>query len=184
MVKRIFLIHGWEGNSSNCWFPWLKDGLEDLGFSVFALDMPDTENPKIEPWVSKIKEEVSEVDEETYFVGHSIGCQAILRFLETQERRCGGVFLAAPWMHLNGLESDEEREIAKPWLETPIDFEKVKTKAAGFSCLFSDNDPFVPLSDKEIFESLLGSRISTLHERGHFDKEEFPELLDDIKKGF
>jgi len=39
MVKRIFLIHGWEGNSSNCWFPMLKNNemknIPKIGVGVF-----------------------------------------------------------------------------------------------------------------------------------------------------
>ncbi|KKQ37224.1 MAG: hypothetical protein US53_C0024G0012, partial [Candidatus Woesebacteria bacterium GW2011_GWA1_37_7] len=39
--------------------------------------------PKIKEWVPFLQENMSNPDEETHFVGHSIGCQTILRYLET-----------------------------------------------------------------------------------------------------
>ncbi|MCH7568363.1 MAG: serine hydrolase family protein [Nanoarchaeota archaeon] len=186
-MKRVFLIHKWEGKPDSHWFPWLREKLEAEGFEVHVLEMPDTKNPKIEPWVGKLQEEVGEVDEETYFIGHSIGGQAILRYLERQDGKCGGVVLVAPWMHLDEQtikeEGEEFAEIARPWIETPINFSKVKENSDRFVCLFSDNDPYVPLSDRDIFRELLGSRILTLHERAHFDEEkDFPELLEEFLK--
>lgn len=80
-MKRVFIIHGWGGDSKGDWFVWLKKDLETKGFVVIASDMPDTWHPKISEWVNKIKELAGNVDEETYFVGHSIGCQAMLFLL-------------------------------------------------------------------------------------------------------
>lgn len=62
--------------------------------------MPDTANPKIKKWVSELEKQVSELDENTYFVGHSIGCQTIMRYLENKEtRKIGGILFVAPWLN-------------------------------------------------------------------------------------
>mgnify|MGYP001569945392 CR=1 FL=1 len=74
MNKRVFLIHGWEGNPENAWFPWLKKELKARNFEVIVPEMPDTEKPEIKSWIKKLKETVGRADEETYFIGHSIGC--------------------------------------------------------------------------------------------------------------
>ena len=76
---KAYLIHGWEGYPENCWFPWLKKQLEEKNYKVEVPEMPDTDHPKIESWVNKLKEIVIP-DEETILIGHSIGCQAILRY--------------------------------------------------------------------------------------------------------
>ena len=83
----------------------------------------------------KLKEVAGDVDESTYFVGESIGCQGVLRYLETLDSdiKIGGVVLIAPWMKLDEKTIREEWEdaveIARPWEETPIDWEKVKNNA-------------------------------------------------------
>jgi predicted alpha/beta hydrolase family esterase len=49
-MKRAYLIHGWEGNPENNWFPWLKSKLEEQGFEVSAPAMPNTETPNRTAW--------------------------------------------------------------------------------------------------------------------------------------
>lgn len=170
-MKRLFLIHRWDGDPDSDWYPWLKEKLESE-FKVDILEMPDTSSPKIEKWVESIREHVGDVDNYTYFVGHSIGCQAILRFLETlNNEKIGDVVLVAPWVRLPVM-SEEENEIARPWVETPLNWEKIKTKAKSFTAIFSDNDPFVGLDQVEIFKQNLGAEIIIEKSRGHMTEED------------
>ena len=78
-------------------------------------------------------------------------------------------------------EGQEVVEIAKPWMETSIDFEKIKSHLGKVVAIFSDNDPFVPLSQKDLFEKELGAEIIIEKGRGHFtvsDKvNELPSTL-------
>lgn len=191
-MKRVFIIHGWDGYPEHSWYLWLKRQLEEKGFQAFVPAMPDTEAPKINEWVNKIKEIVGEADKETFFVGHSIGCQAILRYLETlfPEIKVGGAVFVAPWMELDEQtikeEGEEIKEIAKPWMETPINWEKVKPHTGKFACILSDNDYYVPLSNKKIFEKNLGAKIIIDHNKGHFTEDdgikELPIALEELLK--
>ena len=79
--KRVFIIHGWEGYPENAWFPWIKNELKKRGFEVYAPAMPDSGNPKIEIWVPFLKNLVGRCDENTYFIGHSMGCRTIIKYL-------------------------------------------------------------------------------------------------------
>jgi len=63
-----------------------------------------------------------------------------------------------------------------PWLKTPIDFAKIKTHTREFFCVFSDNDPYVPLSDIRLFEKGLKAKTEILSKKGHFTGD------DNIKK--
>lgn len=180
-MKKAYLIHGWEGNPENYWFPWLKSELESRDFEVVAPEMPNSDEPKIQPWIEKLKSTL-QPDENTVLVGHSIGCQTIMRYLQDLDSKLDRVIFVAPFFHLNNLEDQESKEIAKPWLETPIDLEAVKEKANSFTAIFSDNDPFVPLSDKDIFQSALGAKIIVEHDKNHFDEgiNELPSALNSI----
>jgi len=174
MTKRVFIIHGWDHNPSCHWYPWLKKELEEKDFEVFVPEMPNTEEPKINEWVSFLKEQVGELTEQTYFIGHSVGCQGVLRYLEILDSnvKVGGVVLIAPWMYLDSKTIEEEGEeiveIAKPWMETPIDWDKIRIHTNKFICLLSDNDPYVPLSNKELFEEKLFAKIIIEHNKGHY----------------
>lgn len=185
MNRRIFIIHGWSGSPNNDWVPWARSQLESKEYEVIAPEMPDTDNPRIEPWVNKLKEVVNQSQKEDILIGHSIGCQTILRFLEKlkDDQKINKVIFVAPWFKLKDLSGPAEWEIAKSWLETPIDFSKVKTKANQFISIFSNNDPYVPLEENKIlFKDQLNSQILTLNNRGHFTEKDgsrkLPEFLE------
>ncbi len=170
MAKRIFIIHGWDEHPDEGWFPWLKEKLEDKGFEVQVPEMPETEEPRIETWVPYLAQLVGKPDENTFFVGHSIGCQAILRYLEylPEGEKIGGAVFVAGWFSLASLGTDEETETARPWLETPIDFQKINQRIKKLIVIFSDNDPFVPAENRKIFEQKLNAKVIIEHKKGHF----------------
>jgi predicted alpha/beta hydrolase family esterase len=173
MKKRVFIIHGWGASPQDDWFPWLKKELDQKGFEVFVPEMPNTEKPKIEEWVPFLADLVGKPDENTYFVGHSIGCQTIMRYMEKfDDIKIGGIVFVAGWFNLINLESKEEEEITKLWIETPINIEKIKNISKKIVAIFSDNDPVVPLDDNKIFKKELEAEIIIEHNKGHFNKSD------------
>lgn len=177
-MKRVFIIHGWSGFPGEGWFPWLQGELESKGISASVPFMPNPDEPIISAWTNYLAEVVGIPDSETYFVGHSIGCQAILRYLENCGVKIGGAVFVAGWFHLTNAETDEEKRIGKPWLETPLDFEKVRVLIPDSVAIFSDDDPVVPLEiNRTIFESRLGSQIIVESTKGHFSGSEAVTLL-------
>lgn len=188
MQKRVFIVHMWDGSPKDGWYGWLKKELEARGFSVHVPTMPNTSAPKIKSWVAHLSKIVGAPDENTFFVGHSIGCQAILRYLETlpPDKKVGGAVFVAGWFTLKNLETKAEQRIAKPWLETPIDFKKVTRHTKKFVAILSDNDPVVPLENKKLFETKLGARTIVQHNKGHFTADDgalkLPILLQSLLK--
>lgn len=172
MKKRVFIVHGWDGYPEEGWFPWLKKELELRGFDVTVPQLPDAGSPRIEKWVPKLSEVVGIPDEQTYFIGHSMGCQTVARYLESllEGVRVGGVvFVAGFFKRLTDLEDDPDvRETEKHWLKSPIDFQKVKSHLPKSVAIFSDNDPWVPLENLDDFHNQLGSEIVVEHAKGHF----------------
>lgn len=171
-MRRVFIFHGWDGYPEEGWFPWLKKELESRGFEVVVPQLPHPEEPRIEPWVSKVRETVGIPDKDTYLIGHSMGCQAIIRFLEKLPEGVdigGAVFVAGFLKQLTNLESDElVGDVVREWLSAPIDLKKVKSHLEKSIAIFSDNDPYVPVDNKAEFEEELGSKIIIEHGKGHF----------------
>ena len=186
-MKKVYLIHGWGGSPEEPMYKWIKKKLEDERFEVTIPKMPNADEPKIDAWVNKIKSIVKNPDKNVTLIGHSIGCQAILRYLETLNKKVvKKVILIAPWLYLDEKtieeEGEEVKEIAKPWVETPINWKKVKKHSDKFVCIFSDNDYYVPLSNQEMFKKELNAEIIIQHEKGHFTEEdkvkELPIILE------
>lgn len=171
-MKRVFVIHGWGGSSQKDWIPWVREQLQQKGYTAIAPDMPDTDVPVIRVWVDELARLVGTPDKDTYFIGHSIGCQTILRYLETINTPVGGAVFVAGWFNLENLENEEVEQIAAPWITTPIDLKKVAVVLPQSTLLISDNDCYGAFEyNKEKFTEL-GSKIQVLHDAGHITGEE------------
>jgi len=184
-MKKIYLVHGWGGTGSGGWFDWIKEEMKEKA-EVISFNMPNTEKPEIEKWVRFLKENIKDLDEETYFIGHSIGCQTILRFLEKEsgDVNVGGCVFVAGFLNQKEdlILSEEENRIIRPWLERPIDFEQIKKNCKKFLCLFSDNDPLVSVKDSNIFKEKLEAEIIIKKNHEHFNQvAEIPEILEFIE---
>src|SRR3989344_1572483 len=137
-MKRFFIVHGWGGRPDKGWLKWLNIELTKRGFEVHAERMPNPDYPKIKEWIDYLKKIAANPDEDTYFIGHSIGCQTILRYIESlpDKTKFGGVFFIAGWLKLKNLETEKEKLVVKPWLEEKINFNKIKTKVSKIIALF------------------------------------------------
>lgn len=188
-MNKIYIVHCWDGTKDDGWYPWLDEKLSNDNNTVYRFNMPNTDAPKIEEWVSFLDKQVDNLDENTYFVGHSIGCQTIMRYLQTKDaRKIGGILFVAPWLDLldNAIEDEESYNTAKPWLTEKIDFEKVKEFTTNIYCIFSDDDYFVSIEQKDEFERLLNAHTIVVSGKGHISQDdniyELKELLDECSK--
>ncbi len=180
MAKRAVIIHAWGENPTSCWYPRLKQELEQRGIEVRVPAMPETDAPKIESWLATLREILPNPDQDTILIGHSIGCQTILRYLAELPagQTVGQAIFVAPWTHLTGL-SPASQEIAKPWLGTPLDWTAARARCPKFTALFSDDDEWVPVSEEQIFQERLNAQTKLLHKMGHFDAiTELPQVLE------
>lgn len=185
-MKRVVIVHCWDGTPDYCWYPWLKQELTPRRVHVFVPAMPETQMPKQVTWVAKLQEVIGEPDEELILVGHSVGCITIMRYLETLvPGQCvGGVVFVA------GFTDDLGFNELENYFETPIDWAKIKLSADRFVSIYSDNDPFVPVFHAEVFREQLGATVVAKHAMGHFsgavDGEEsctkLPDALDAVEE--
>lgn len=186
---KIVLVHGWGGTPNGVpWFNSLKKECENKDIKFVAPAMPDSDNPKMDRWVSKLKESVDDLNGKTYFVGHSIGCQTIIRYLSgiSDDVKIGGVVFVAPWTKLNEKSIEEEGEesvkIVKSWVDVPINFGKARKHLDRVLVIFSDDDPYVPLSEIKVFEKELGAEVIVKNSEGHFNEtvkiKEITEFLE------
>lgn len=183
-MKRVFIVHGWGGNSDEVIHTWLKKELSKKGIAVVSPNMPDTNHPKIDSWVNYLAKQVGKCDEDTLFFGHSIGCQPIMKYFETLKhtQKAGGAVFLSGWFNLDNMETDEEKKIAKPWIETPIDFKKVRSVCSDIEVIISDDEPYGFVKENTAtFKKELNARVTIEHGKGHFTESEgvreIPEVL-------
>jgi uncharacterized protein len=196
MKRQVFVIHG--GTAFDTYEEYLealktkevdlarmrlrgwKATLEEtLGeeYEVIAPRMPSSENAKYSEWKIWFEKFIPFLSDGVVFVGHSLGGMFLAKYLseENLPKKIRAVLLvAAPY------NTASEHPLA--------DFILVKdlsglAKQGGEIYLYhSKDDVVVPFSNFERFSrELRGSTNRIFADQGHFNREEFPEIVEDIR---
>ena len=167
MRKHVVIVHGWKGSPVSNWQPWLKGELEKQGVKVSIPALPNTNEPLQEEWVETLSGVVGRPSKHTFFVTHSLGGMAVLRYLERlpKSKRIGGVVLVAGFSEWN------ERPESKTFFLAPLNYEKVRgSTVRGIVAIQSENDPFVPFGPNQIIlKDRLGARLIVIQNGGHLN---------------
>lgn len=165
MAKRFFIVHGWGGRPDTGWLGLLRKEIEKRGYSVRSPAMPGSQAPSVGEWVGTLSRAVGTPDGDCYFAGFSLGCITILRYLETLEpsNKVGGSVLVA------GFSDDIGFAELSDFFSQPLDWKLIRSRCPRFYALFSDNDPYVPLSQEKLFREKLGAETSVQKGMGHFN---------------
>lgn len=164
MKKRVFIIHGFQGQPEGGWKPWVKHELEERAFEVHVPHMPAPDHPKRDEWVKKIRETIGEPRDTDVIIGHSLGTIATLRYLESLKpgEKIGKVILVAGFYEDLG-----EPEIAN-FTDTPVDWNKVHAACSRFEVIHSDDDDSVPSRFAQRLANQLRVPIEMHQGYGHF----------------
>lgn len=136
--------------------------------------MPDANYPRINDWVAEIGRQVGNPDADTFLVGHSMGCQAIIRYLGTINGCVGGTLLIAAFVSIrDGAITDaNDKAMMEKWVGTPIDWHAAKANSGPSVVVLSDNDPYIDVGNAAIFKEKLGSRTMIIAKAGHFTRQD------------
>ena len=167
MSKKIIFVPGFGVSAPleiNDWTNWLAEETRKHGFDFQLLSMPDLIYPEVDQWLSFLEKQNIEIDDDTYFVGHSLGCITIARFLEklSPESIARGCIFIAGFCSLPPL------PFLSDFCTLPIDFSEVKKHARKFVSIVSDNDHIISQDLSEEFSKKLDAWVIVEHNKGHF----------------
>ena len=181
-MKKVFLIHGFQGSPNGGWRAWLMTELGKQDIYTCALSMPDPENPVCAEWVEEISRHVEKnKDNEIYLIGHSLGASAILRYLESTQANTiyGAILVSSP------SEKNQNRKIDN-FLNKEFDFEKIKLHCKMFSIIHGDNDPSVPINNAKFLSEKLNGDLIIIKNGGHLNGSagwlSLPQCLEALTK--
>ena len=169
------IFHGTDGHDKENWFPWLKKKLDDLGIKTEVPNFPNSNKPKLEDWLNHLKS--YQINEDTILIGHSLGVALILKLLENGVK-IKAVFLVAAFC--DDLNWDLLKE--SNFFKGDFNWEEVKKSCSCFEVLTSKNDPYLKIEDGDKVANNLGVENQIIDAYKHFNMEEFPLLLEKIKK--
>jgi predicted alpha/beta hydrolase family esterase len=190
VMRRLRIVPRWGGTPENDFYPWLTRALAERSPAAFddvrAIAMPDPALPTIEGWVGRLSAELGgEVDAapETVLLGHSVGCQALLRYLASLPDgvKYRGALLVAGWLSI-----DKPWDSIRPWLETSPDLARARRAVGDLVVLLSDNDPFTAdhLESRRAWEERASARVVVAPGGKHFNAAEEPAVLNILLNSF
>ena len=172
----IIVIGRWGTRPGRDWYPWFTRVAARFG-KVTVPDMPHPDEPRVDLWPKEINRVLAELPPASscLLVGHSVGCQAILRALAIKKppSLLGAVFVAG-WWSVNGAWPSLE-----PWCALDFDVEKARYLLPRSHVLLSSNDPFNPdyHDNARLWRERLGSEVQIVAGAAHFNRSEEPSVL-------
>lgn len=175
-IDRILLVPRWSGTAASDCYPWLERELAARAPGVrleVAPLAPAPDRPEIEACL----EVLAGLDPaRTLLVGHSVGCQVLLRKLARlpDEARAPALLCVAGWWTV-----DEPWDTLRPWIEVPFDHGRAAARCARIEVLLSDDDPFTRDAEetRRRFVAALGAEVQIVPGRRHFNAPEEPAVL-------
>lgn len=178
-MKNIFIIHGAFGSPEENWIPWLQSELEGRGYSVTVPVFPTPEGQNYANWMRVIESYLSNFDEETVLLGHSIGATFALSILEKLEIKIKKTILVSGF--LGSLDNKEFEAVNHTISEKDFLWGKINQSSKEFSIFHGDNDPYVPTNKATELGLLLDTEPIIIPEGGHLNEDagfrKFPQLL-------
>lgn len=183
MKKRLFIIHGYDASPQKHWFPWLKKTMEKEGYEVNIPKMPMPTEPELHKWIEELTKTVNKIDENTYFVAHSLGTITLLQYLSEYKELPN----FKGFIMVSGFdEKIPNFEILEHFTKKKVNYDKIKSKAKTIFVIASENDTIVPIDFSKKLSKKLDSEMYILKSSGHFlDRDgilEIPLIEELLKK--
>ena len=196
MKKQVIVIHGGDSfdtyeeflDSLKNWEVSLESFLpksdwksvlqSELGeeYEVLLPRMPNKQNAKYDEWKIWFEKMLPFARDNALLVGHSMGGLFLVKYLSENEfpKKISGLFLvAAPHSRTKDIGS----------LQLKSNLEKVWEQCQNIHLYQSQDDQIVPASEAEEYKKAwLGAKLHIFEDRGHFNQEKFPEIVEEIKR--
>lgn len=165
MLRRpqVYIVHGYRAAPDHHWFPWLKEQIEAAGAAVHILPLPDSQHPRLADWLACLARYAPAPDADSFFVGHSLGCITVLRYLETLRAPIGGMVLVAGFAERIDI-LPELDSFSGETLATGALIERVARRVV----VASQDDPVVPFACSERLATRLAAKLLVEPHGGHF----------------
>jgi predicted alpha/beta hydrolase family esterase len=177
-IERVLLVPRWSGTAASDFYPWLERELAPrLRLEVASL-RPEPGAPEIEACLA----ELAGLDPaRTLLVGHSVGCQVLMRALARlpDGARAPALLCVAGWWTV-----DQPWDTLRPWIETPFDHGRAAARCDQIEVLLSDNDPFTRDAEetRRRFVAALDAEVHIVPGRKHFNAVEELAVLTAIAR--
>ncbi len=154
------------------WKKLLEETLDEK-YEIFIPQMPSKYNAKYAEWCIWMEKVLSYLHGDVIMIGHSLGANFLAKYLAENTIACSvaQVHLVAGCYGSGG------------GFELPDSLDGIQKQCAHIFIYHSTDDPVVPYVDAlKYHEALPQAKLISFSDRGHFLQDDFPEILENVKK--
>lgn len=182
-MPRLLVVPRWAGTPRSDYYPWLVDALAAAPGRpldpVVVADLPHPGTPRLDTWPPAIARHLGDdpaVLRDTFVLGHSVGCQALLHAIAALPAgsRIAGMLAVAGWWSV-----DEPWPAILPWQDDLPDLARVRAAVPRLTVLLSDGDPFTRdhHANAALWRERLGAEVEVVPGARHFNAAQEPAVL-------
>ena len=181
MEENYFIIHGSYGNPYKNWIPYLKFQLSKrrLNCIVPSFTTPYKQDYKSWSTILMAYVKIGYITEDTTFITHSLGGIFLVKFLLENKIKVKKIITVAGF---NNIQFDNDNSLYDSFYMKDEDLIKICDLCDEIICIYSDNDPYIPIEKAENFANIIKGQNVVINNAGHFNEKygykEFKEILE------
>jgi len=179
MNSNAVIIHGSFGSPFENWFQWLYKELTNKGIDTIVPQFPiGVDKQNYTNWSALLDcyFNLGYINENTILIGHSIAPAFISKYLIEKKQPASKLIFVSGFNNYLGI-NEEFDTVNKTFFFDNI--EEIHKYCKDITCLYSSNDPYLPLNVLEEFADKVADKSKVIENGGHLSKlyPEFPEIL-------
>jgi uncharacterized protein len=182
-MKEAIILHGAFGSPTENWFPWLKQELEELSYTVQVPTFSTPTNQNLQQWLIEFYEQIETTSKETIIIAHSLAPAFTTKLLENQKpytiKAC---FFIAPFCSNLGIKKFDS--INTTFINRDFNWPLIQKSTESIAVFGSTNDPYVSKQHVQEFANNCAVQPIWVENAGHFNSASgyatFPLLLHTI----
>jgi len=183
----VYVLHGTFGNPYENWFGWLNSKLSEVGITCFTPHLPTPQGQTFDNWGRIIDAyvESSLLSNKSTLIGHSSSSVFLVKYLADRQISVKSLITVCGFnSFISGM--DEFDKLNSELYVTKEEEETFVKLQIPTTCIYSNNDPYLPLDQLESFIKAINGEPMIVDGGGHFNTDagytEFSQLFDLIIK--
>lgn len=167
-MKNAFIIHGFNGDTTYTFGPWLTTQLLNRGYNVYMPNFPIRDKASYHGWSSILNNYLDYFDKETIVICHSIGNPFIIKYIFENKLKINLYISVAGFCKLFTV--PDRPDLNNAFIDFKVFDEEInycKLNIKKIYSLYSDNDHVIPFEILQDFVEKLNSTPCFIHGVGH-----------------
>lgn len=186
-MKKVVIIHGMSAPLDECFGLKAKERFKNHGYEIYEPIFPLEKDINYDVWNSIIDKCVSDIDEDTCFLCHSLGCIYVVRYLFRKKAKVRAVIAVAGGFF---EKKDAWKGYDLRFIPSKREFKYFRENVKDIYHICSDNDDIFTAKHFKDYINLTKAKEIMIKNCGHFgrrsgvkDIKEIETILQEIDNG-